>query len=186
MCSILLIVSILFFIKYDKKGYNYGLDCYFCKKNLPFKMQPLYVLEYPQRFILIDFICKDGYSVAIGTGIRHSHSSFIIKDFLSYGYNDTSIVVKCKDSLNNIKYLISYTKYDIDNCTPSVHFQDLSSARYQEINNNYEWYNVDNENIEKIMHRKYRILFVGILLTILFFISLVRFARSKHKQSLCL
>ena len=33
--------------------------------------------------------------------------SFRIKNFLGYAYNDTSVLLKCTDSLNNIKYLVS-------------------------------------------------------------------------------
>jgi len=183
---VLCIVNVLFYIKHDRVAFYYGDDCTFCNKKLPFEINPYYVSEYPQRFILIDEISKDGYSVKVGSGTRYYGSSFKIKDFLSYGYNDTSIIVKCTDSLNNIKYLSSYvTEYKNNDGSLVIGFQDLSDTCFQKINHNYKWYNVDNKTIENIIDKKNKMELLSILFVILFFVSLtelLRQGRRKNKQ----
>jgi hypothetical protein len=172
------------YVKYDKKAYFYGLDSNFCGQKLPFKISPFYVCEYPQKFVLIDRIYKDGYSVAIGDGTRFYRSSFKINDFLSYGYNDTSIIVKCTDSLQNIRYLSSYvTEYKNKNGSPVISFQDLGFADLQKISNSYQWYNVDNETIENIMAKKYRFLLLFVLSAIAFFTSSVILLIKKKRKT---
>ncbi|MDR1591466.1 MAG: hypothetical protein LBS16_01070 [Prevotellaceae bacterium] len=175
------VICSLLFVNYDKQAYFYGLDSNFHKKQLPFGISPFYVYEYPQEFVLINKIYKDGYSVAVGKGIRFYRSSFKINDFLSYGYNDTSIIVKCADSLQNIRYLSSYvTEYKNKDGSPVISFQDLDFADLQKISNNYQWYNVDNETIENIMAKKYRFLLLFILSAIAFFTSSVIWLIKKY------
>ena len=99
-----LVIFVLLYLVYDSKGYEYGLGCDFCKKEMPYGLKPIFYSEYPQRFYLLD---EDGFEL-VGIGFRYETTNFKIKDFLAYGYNDTFVLLKCTDSLNNIKYLTSY------------------------------------------------------------------------------
>ena len=172
------IVFALLYVKYDKQSWAYGLDCYFCKNNLPYGITPKYNTRYPQNFVLFD---DDDFEL-IGSGFRFYRSSFTIKKFLSYGYTDTSIIVKCTDSLNNIKYLISYvTEYKSKNGNSEIGFQDLSDTCFQEINHNYIWYNVDKEQIENMMEKKNGMFILCFLSVILFIICLSIKAKPRKK-----
>jgi len=161
------IVFALLYVKYDKQCGVYGLDSYFSNNNLPYGITPKFKTWYPQNFVLFD---DDDDFELIGIGFRFYRSSFIIKDFLSYGYNDTSIIVKCTDSLNNIRYLISYiTEYKSINGNSEIGFQDLSDTCFQKINHKYKWYNVGNETIENISAKKSGMLILCFLSVVIFF-----------------
>ncbi len=149
------------YVKCDNKGYEYGLGCNFCNKNLPFNLTSS--IDRYGSFMLND---DEGFAL-IGNGFGYKESSFIIKDILAYGYNDTAIVMKCVDSLNVTKYLISYeTKNKNKKGNPEISFKDLSNSDFEEIKNNYQWVELDEEKGNKI--RFYRALsFVGAVLSLL-------------------
>lgn len=95
--GVVFFVLVLLYIIYDRTGYHYGLECSFCNKNMPYGLTPKINSDYPQSFVLLD---EDGFELT-GSGFRHRQSSFKIKNFLGYGYNDTSVLLKCTDSLNS-------------------------------------------------------------------------------------
>lgn len=163
--GVTLIVCVLLFLKYDSKGYDYGFDCTFCNKKMPYNLEPKFTSNYPQRFYLLN---EDKFEL-IGIGFKFYGSSFTIKDFLAYGYNDTSVVVKCTDSLNTIKYLISYeTGYKSEKGNPEISFKDLSISDFEQIKDKYQWFEVDEEKANTIRFMKF--LFIIGALTSLFFI----------------
>ena len=173
------LVFALLYVKYDRQGGAYGLDCYFCNNNLPYGITARCYSDYPPRFYLVD---DDDFEL-LGSGFRYYRNSFIIKNLLSYGYNDTSIIAKCTDSLNNIKYLISYvTEYKSKNGKPEISFQDLDYTCFQKISTNYLWYNVDNKQIKNIMNKKEVFLILCLLSMFLFIISLDYTFRHKNKK----
>jgi hypothetical protein len=171
-------ISVLLYVKYDKFGYEYGLDCTFCENNLPYGITP-----YSDRYRSFTLLDNDKFNL-VGSGFRYSKSSFTINNFLSYAYNDTSIIVKCTDSLSNVKYLSSYvTEYKNKAGSPVISFRDLDKVHFQEISNNYQWYNVDKETIDSKTSKKYIMLLLCVLSGILFFTSsvilLIKKKRSK-------
>ena len=97
-------ISVFCFIKYDSKRFDYGWKCDFCNKKLPYNLVHKFYDDYPQNFVLFD---EDDFEL-VGIGFKYYASNFKIKDFLAYGYNDTSVVLKFTDSLNTIIYLTSY------------------------------------------------------------------------------
>ena len=120
----------LLYLKYDSKGYEYGLGCNFCNKKLPYNLVPISNSEYPQRFYLND---EEDFEL-VGIGFSYRKNSFKIKNFLGYGYNDTSVIVKCTDSLNTIRYLTSYeTGYKSKNGNPEISFKDLSNSDFEQV-----------------------------------------------------
>ena len=157
----------LFYLKYDSKGFEYGLGCNFCSKNLPYNVIPQ--TDRYGSFTLNDY---EGFEL-IGNGFGYKKSSFIIKDFLAYGYNDTSIVVKCTDSLNNVKHLYSYeTGYKSDDGNPVIGFEDMAEIKYLQVKKKYTWTDVDEEEGNKI--RFYRTLsFIGIIVSLLLILRVI-------------
>lgn len=97
-----LIICALFYIKYDRDSFYSGYGCRFCKEELPYNLKPHDGSQF--SFTLKD---EDDFEL-VGIGFRYQKSSFTINNLLAYGYNDTSVVIKCTDSLKEIKYLISY------------------------------------------------------------------------------
>lgn len=122
--GVLFLVLVLLYLRYDKTGYYYGVECSFYNKNMPYGLTPKINFDYPQSFCLLD---EDGFEL-VGIGFRYKQSSFRIKNFLGYAYNDTSVLLKCTDSLNNIKYLVSYeTGYNRNKGRPDISFKDIDN-----------------------------------------------------------
>ena len=42
-----LAIFVLLYLVYDSKGYEYGLGCDFCKKEMPYGLKPIFYSEYP-------------------------------------------------------------------------------------------------------------------------------------------
>jgi hypothetical protein len=164
---LLFIVFTLLYLNYDKKSYNYGNGCDFCSKKLPYNLVPKFYRDYPQRFYLLD---DDGFEL-VGSGFRYETTNFTVTDFLAYGYNDTSIIAKCTDSLKNIKYLISYkTGYISKKGNPEISFKDLSNSKFEQTKNNYQWVDVDKEKANNFRFMKF-IFMIGALLSLFFIIQ---------------
>lgn len=167
---ILPIVSFIVFcslcIFYDSKGYEYGLGCKFCDKSMPYNLVPIFYSDYPQRFYLKN---EDDLEL-VGNGFRFYGSDFKIKNFLAYGYNETSVVLKCTDSLETINYLISYeTKYKSKKGNPEISFKDLSNSDFEQVKVKYQWFEVDKEKGYAI--DRYKVLsMLGALLSLIFII----------------
>lgn len=158
--GVLFLVLVLLYLRYDNIGYYYGVECSFCNKNIPYGLTPKINSDYPQSFCLLD---EDGFELA-GIGFRYRQSSFRIKNFLGYAYNDTSVLLKCTDSLNNIKYLVSYeTGYKSDKEHPIISFKDINNDKYNKIKDNYQWIEIDEEKANTIRFMKF-LFIVGILL----------------------
>ena len=157
MCAI----SILYYLKYDSKQYYYGWDCAFCNKALPYNLEPNDY--YDRSFTLMD---DDGFEL-VGIGFKYRRSHFKIENFLGYGYNDTSIVAKVTDSVNNIKYLSSYeTGYKSEKGNPEISFEDMPEAKFQQVKEKYNWVDLDEEELMKI--RRYKTLsFIGAIISLL-------------------
>jgi hypothetical protein len=162
----------LFYLKYDNKGFEYGLGCNFCEEKLPYNLIPK--IDQYSSFTLND---EDDFEL-VGIGFGYIKSSFIIKDFLAYGYNDTSIIVKCTDSLHNIKYLISYeTSYKSDKGNPSISFKDIDN---NQIKGRYHWVEIDEEKVNTIRFMKF-LFIVGALLSL--FLIVRKLLRSKNNKA---
>jgi hypothetical protein len=160
------IVFVVLYFNYDKKGYLYGYGCKFCIEKLPFGLEPKFNPEYPPTFYLLD---EDKFEL-IGNGFRFYSSSFKIKGLLAYGFNDTSVIVKCTDSLNIIKYLTSYiTEYKSKKGNPTISFKDLDDRYFEQVKNKYKWVEIDEEKINTIWIKKL-ILIGGSLLSLFFLI----------------
>lgn len=132
LLSVLVVVCVLSYLKY-----HCGWDYNFCSKNLPYNLK---TNDNNKSFTLID---EDGFEL-IGKGFKFYGSSFTINDILAYGYNDSSVIVKCTDSLDNIKYLSSYeTKYKNSKGNPEISFRDISEEYVKQIKKNYNWIELD-------------------------------------------
>ncbi|MDQ7737222.1 hypothetical protein HUK48_07400 [Prevotella corporis] len=179
--GVVFFVLVLLYIIYDRTGYHYGLECSFCNKNMPYGLTPKINSDYPQSFVLLD---EDGFELT-GSGFRHRQSSFKIKNFLGYGYNDTSVLLKCTDSLNNIKYLVSYEiGYKSDKENPVISFKDINYNEYSQIKNNYQWIKIDEEKANTIQIMKF-LFIVGALLSLFFIVrKLLRFRGNASNQEL--
>jgi hypothetical protein len=119
----------------------------FLPHKLPYGLMPVQSHSYPQNFVLKD---ANGFEVT-GVGFRHSQSSFEIKDFLSFGYNENSIVLVCLDSLKNIKFLKSFETGDRDEGGNSVvSFEDIDSTQFNIIKSNYNLVSISEEKSNTI------------------------------------
>lgn len=155
------------YVKYDNMSYALGYKCTFCNESLPYNLKPKFDFEYPQKFILLD---EDDFEL-LGKGFKFYSNSFTINDFLAYGYNETSVLVKCTDSTNAMKYLISYeTKYKNNKGNPEISFKDLSHSDFDKIKNSYKWFEVRKNISGKLKFIKL-FLFIGILFSLFFLIK---------------
>jgi hypothetical protein len=147
--TISFILCALLYVKYDNEGYHYGLGCHFCKEQMPYSVKPY---DGPQ----FSFVLKDENDFElVGIGFRYRKNSFKIKDFLAYGYNDTSIVAKCTDSLNTMRYLISYeTGYRSKKGNPEISFKDLDNSDFERVRDKYQWFDVDEKKADVLNSNK--------------------------------
>ncbi|MFV0345981.1 MAG: hypothetical protein ACK5IQ_07005 [Bacteroidales bacterium] len=159
--GILCIVSVLSYLKYDSKHYDYGFSCTFCGEAIPYGLKP-----YSDRYYSFALLDEDEFEL-VGKGFKYQNSSFKINEILGYGYNDTSVIVKCTDSLNNIKYLTSYeTKYKSSKGNPEISFKDLNINDSELLREHYYWIDLDDEKGDRI--RLYRTLsFIAVISTFL-------------------
>jgi len=126
----------LLYLVYDR-GYEYGLGCDFCNKEMPYNLKPIFYSEYPQKFYLLD---EDGFEL-VGIGFR---------------YDDTSVLLKCTDNLNNIKYLTSYkTGYKSKKGNPEISFKDLSNSDFEQVKDKYQWVEINKEKGYAIDRNKF-------------------------------
>lgn len=170
--EVLFLVLVLLYLRYDKIGYYYGVECSFCNKNMPYGLTPKINFDYPQSLYLLD---EDDFELA-GAGFRYKQSSFRIKTFCGYAYNDTSVLLKCTDSLNNIKYLVSYkTDYSNDKGRSNISFKEIDNYECNIIKDNYQWIEYNEEKANSIRFIK-SLCIVGISLLLLIIIrKLLRF-----------
>jgi hypothetical protein len=171
---VVLLVSVLLYFKYDRKGYEYGYDCNFCNKKLPYYLTPQ-IDEY-YSFDLLD---EEGFELA-GNGFRYQKTDFTIKKFLAYGYNDTSVVVKCTDSLNTVRYLTSYeTGYKSKKGNPEISFKDLSISYFEQVKDKYQWIEIDEEKASTVSFMKFICLLVALLSLFFIIRKLLQLRKSK-------
>lgn len=174
LLSVSFAVCSLLYFKCDNNGFNYGLDCSFCSKKIPYNLKPHDGDGF--SFTLND---EDDFEL-VGIGFRYRYSSFKVKDFIAYGYNDTSVIVKCTDSFNATKYLISYeTGNKSKRGNPEISFKDLSNNDFEQAKNKFLWFEIDKERVNTIRRMKFLFMF-GALLS-LFFIILKTFKLRKPK-----
>lgn len=167
--SISFVLCALLYLKFDRDGYHYGLGCRFCKERIPYYLTPHDGSQF--SFTLKD---EDDFEL-VGIGFRYRKSSFTIKNFIAYGYNDTSVVVKCADSLNTIKYLTSYeTGYKSKNGNPEISFKDLSDTDFEQVKSKYQWYEVGKEKFYAVERNKFLSMIGALLSLLLLLISLFK------------
>lgn len=173
---VFLIICSLLFLEYDNEKYYYGLGCTFCTENMPFNLTPN--MDRYSSFTLLD---EDGFEI-VGNGFRHKKSSFRINHLLSYGYNDTSILLRYTDSLNKIRYLVSYeTTYLSDKGTPSVSFRDIEHHELESIKGHYDWVILDEETANSINFKRFMCL-LGIVFSF-FYITRSLIKLKKRRKS---
>lgn len=74
--GVLFLVLVLLYLRYDKTGYYYGVECSFVIKYAIW-INTKINFDYPQSFYLLD---EDGFEL-VGIGFRYKQSSFRIKNF---------------------------------------------------------------------------------------------------------
>ena len=167
--SISFIVCSLLYIKYDKEGYHYGIECSFCNEKIPYNLKPHDGGQF--SFTLKD---EDDFEL-VGIGFSYRKKSFKIKNIVAYGYNDTSVIVKCTDSLNIIKYLTSYeTGYKSEKGNPKISFKDLSNSDFEQVKDKYQWFEVDKEKGYAVNRSKFLFMLGALFSFILLLISLFK------------
>jgi hypothetical protein len=133
------IFSLFIYLTIDNKNFINQSSFYHHKRKMPFGIYPVNHYEYPQHFDLID---DDGYEI-IGNGFRYEQCDFTIKQIWAYGFNDTSIIVKCSDSLNKIRFLSSFkTGNQSKKGNPEISFREQKHNPCILHNNTYQWYEV--------------------------------------------
>ena len=131
-------------------------------------MKPKFDIYNLSTFGLLD---EDDFTL-VRSGVKYN-TEFVVKDFLGYGYNDSSIVLKVTDSLNNIKYVSSYENvYKSMLGNPKISFEDLSEPKFQQVKSTYTWMDLDEEKGRTLMdHRAFS--FEGMVLALIFLIRLL-------------
>lgn len=159
-----LIAFAFLYLVYDSKGFEYGLGCNVCNKQMPYSLKPVFHSGYPQSFYLKD---EDDFEL-VGVGFSYRENSFTIKNLIAYGYNDTSVVVKCTDSLNTIKYLISYaTGYKSKKGNPEISFKNLNNSDFEKVKDKYQWFDIDKEKVYAVERNKF-LSMLGVFLSLAF------------------
>lgn len=170
--SLSLCLSVYLFLRYDSERFDYGWGCDFCNKSIPFGLK---IENYGTSNVLLD---EDEYNI-VGIGFRYQTTNFTIKEFSSFGYNDTSVVVKCTNSLNTIKYLISYeTGYKSKKGNPEISFMDLSNSDFEKVKDKYNWVVFDDEKARNITLKRF-ISAIGVFLSLVFIVWTLFELRSK-------
>ena len=169
------ILCSLLYLKYDSKGYEYGLGSNFCRNKLPYNLIPQ--IDRYGSFTLND----EDYFELIGSGFEYNKSSFVIKNLLAFGYNDTSVVVKCTDSLNIIRYLASYeTGYKSKKGNPEISFKDLGNSDFEQVKEKYKWVEIDEGKANTDRFMKF-VFITGALFSLFFIIrQLFKLRKATH------
>lgn len=164
--------SIFLFLRYDSERFEYGWECDFCNKSIPFGLK---VKEYNTSYVLLD---EDEFEV-VGIGFRYETTDFKIKNFLAFGYNDASVVIKCTDSLNTIKYLSSFeTKYKSKNGNPVLSFKDLSNNDFEHVKEKYSWVVFNHKEAQSVTFKRF-LAALGALISLIFIVWRIFKLRNK-------
>lgn len=168
------IICTIFYLKYDKVGFHYGLECSFCNEKMPYNLKPHDGGQF--SFTLKN---EDDFEL-VGSRFKYETTNFTIKNFLAYGYNDTSVVVKCTDSLNTIRYLTSYeTGYKSEKGNPEISFKDLSNSDFEQVKDKYQWYEVSKEKYYAVDRNKFLSILGALLSLVLLVIQFFRIRKAK-------
>lgn len=130
------IFSLFIYLTIDNKNFINQSSFYHHKRKMPFGIYPVNHYEYPQHFDLID---DEGFEI-MGSGFRYSEMDFTIKKILAYGFNDTSIIIECTDSLNKIRFVRSYkTGFTTNKGNPEISFREINTSSFFLDKQNYHW-----------------------------------------------
>jgi len=169
---LLFLMSIVNYLIWDNIGYKYGVGSLSFGTSIPYGSKP----DYTGSFQLID---DDGFEF-VGSGFRYRKTNFTIDNFLAYGYNDTSIIVKCTDSLDDLRYLISYeTKYKYKSGIPEIGFYEIPEDVYLKKKKYYKWVVLDSSHVLTITRIR-AFSFLGAL--VFGFLFLRYWVRERRKQ----
>lgn len=169
------ILCVFLYFKYDKERSAYGLNCVFCSKSMPFGINPKSG-NYADGLVLVD----DSDFELVGMGFKYRETNFKMGHFLAYGYNDTSIIVKCTDSLKNVKYLISYkTGYKSKKGNDEVSFKELNIVGFRQIKKNYHWIELDEGQMQSLTIKRFISLVGVFIFFFLLFITLIKLIKAK-------
>ena len=171
----MLLLFLLNFVNYliwDNIGYKYGVGSLSFGTSIPYGVFPV----YSGSFQLAE---GDGFYI-IGPGFKYREMDFNIYDILGYGYNDSSIVVKCTDSLKNLHYLMTCeTEYMLESGIPSLSFQEIPEDVYLKKKKYYKWVVLDDSYVLTIT----RIKAFSFLGSVVFgFLLLQYWVRKRRKQ----
>lgn len=145
----LFLLSTFFYLNYDCRSYEYGFNSNFCKKEIPYGVKPNI-----DEYYYFDLVDEDGFEL-IGKGFRYTTTNFKINRLESYGYKESSILVVCADSLNNIRYLSSYeTRYKNSKGNPEISFEELSKPEFEKTKGSYRWVDLDEREIRSLYLKK--------------------------------
>jgi hypothetical protein len=168
------IACFLVYAVYDRMGYPHGLESTFSGQQLPYNVEPEFYSRHPQTFYLID---EDGNELA---GAGTSVTTFAKKDLFAYGYNDSSILLKCRDSATVFRYLISYeTGNQTRKGNPDISFTDLKNDDFERIKSQYQWFLIDFDKARSIMTTKFWAFTGGLLSLLLIIRNLFKIRRAK-------
>jgi hypothetical protein len=182
---VLFLVLILLYFIYDRKGYYQGIGCRFCNKDLPYGLKPE-IYSHDLIFVILD---DDGFELEY-FDMRFKHNKPTTDRYsitsLEYGYNDTSLLLKVKDTLNNTKYLLSYktdyagTKHGF----PNIRFKNIDNGVYNQIKDNYQWKEISLDAANDTEFVKF-ISVVGAWLVLCFFVKkLLKLGKLSHDKYL--
>ena len=140
LSAVILVSGVASFIRYDNKGYYYGSDCIVCDSSIPFGLKPGFSAGYPQTFTLPD---RQGFEL-VGSGFQCERTNFKINTISQYGYTRNALIVKCTDSANYDRYLISYETGHTDKPgNQTISFENISADSPERILTKYQWYKLD-------------------------------------------
>ncbi len=163
--------AVLDFISYD-----YGLSCYDYNKHLPYKLKPTTASNL--SFTIND---EEGFPV-IGIGFKYRTVDFEVCDILSYGYNDTCVIVECSDCTGVKRYLTTAAVPigDVLEEYPFI-FREINSIEKQKSDQQYKWFmisSIHDYNFE--LYKKYVVF--AFLLTMMLLVVVIIWKNRMRKS----
>jgi hypothetical protein len=162
-CFVVFLLTSFSFLKFDKERSEYGLPSVFYSRQMPYGLSVS--KESYSSYALLD---EDGYELA-GIGFRYGMTDFKMKDLLACAYNDSSVVLKCTDDSDSIRFLSSYeTGYKSKKGNPEISFMDFKNYNLAQIDKDYNWIIFDEEKANKAS--SFRLLsLIGVVFSFLLF-----------------
>jgi hypothetical protein len=124
---------ITLFIFFSCCFYYYESKCFYFGRNLVFILNklPCDVTTKSNSYDDFSLLDSDGYDI-VGKGFRYETTDFLTDSIISYGFDDSSIIIICTDSFKFLRHLISYETGNRNiNGSIEISFKEISKGDFK-------------------------------------------------------